>query len=282
MPVAERMQPLLGTFVSIRARFRECGASEILLRRGMAAAFAAIARVHRLMSSHEETSDVARINRAAPGVRIAVDPWTWAVLRRALEVSVATNGMFDCCVAPQLKDRGLLPRFAADSTPHPAARYHDLELLSGDEIRLRRPLHVTLDGIAKGFAVDRAIAALRDSGATAGVVNAGGDLRLFGSRAEPVHLRDPRNPSRLLPLGELREVAVATSAPHVVAGAESHIDPRSRRSCVARSSATVIARDCVTADALTKPLLISPSLALPAFARLGAKALLWPQTSTSA
>jgi thiamine biosynthesis lipoprotein ApbE len=45
-------------------------------------------------------------------------------------------------------------------------------------------LIVDLGGIAKGFAVDRAVKALKCAGLASGVVNAGGDLRVFGLKSE--------------------------------------------------------------------------------------------------
>src|SRR6266446_2955361 len=55
-----------------------------------------------------------------------------------------------------------------------------------------------LDGIAKGFAVDRAVECLRDAGVVAGVVNAGGDLRIFGDALEEIYVRLPQRPAQLL------------------------------------------------------------------------------------
>jgi thiamine biosynthesis lipoprotein len=264
-----RARPLLGTLVEIRV---PAAGPELALE----AAFSAVARVHRLMSAHSPASDVARINRARPGGRFAVDPWTWAVLRRAREISEATRGLFDCCVAPRLQASGLLPRFAGETAPDPLAGYRDLELLPGSTLRLRRRLHVTLDGIAKGFAVDRAVDALRSRGVRAGAVNAGGDLRLFGPTPEPVHVRDPRNPARLLPLGRFRDVAVATSATYFADGTSPYVDPRTGSERRPQASATVIASDCATADALAKALLLDARASAGAIRALGARAILIP------
>ena len=74
---------------------------------------------------------------------------------------------------------------------------------------LRSPVRITLDGIAKGYAVDRAIAALKHSKVTAGWVNAGGDMRIFGDIALPVHRRELDG--RFTPLGQLRNAALASS-----------------------------------------------------------------------
>lgn len=228
------------------------------------------------MSAHSPASDVARINRARAGERIVVDSWTWAVLRHARRVSEATRGLFDCSVAPRLQAGGFLPRLENESVPDPQAGYRDLELLSGNALRLRRPLHVTLDGIAKGFAVDRAVDALRGCGIRSGAVNAGGDLRLFGPQPEPVHARDPLSPGRLVRLGIFSEVAVATSAAYFAEEASAYVDPRRLSDCRPRTSATVIARDCMTADALTKAVLLDAAASTSALQVLGARAIVLP------
>ena len=68
-----------------------------------------------------------------------------------------------------------------------------------------------LGGIAKGFAVDQAIHALRRGGCTEAIVNAGGDLRRFGRAPHPIYLRRSTGPVQV---AELRCGAVATSRPY--------------------------------------------------------------------
>jgi thiamine biosynthesis lipoprotein len=161
---AKRARLALGTLVEMRL------ADLSIAAHAFERAFQAVERVHRLMSRQEADSDVARINRAAANTRVAVDAWTWDVLRRAKELHEATDGLFDCTVAPG--GRGSLS---------------DLRLIAGNGVVLSRPLAITLDGIAKGYAVDRAVDALLAAGATAGFVNAGGDLRDLrrGDAADP-------------------------------------------------------------------------------------------------
>ncbi len=123
----------------------------------------------------------------------------------------------------------------------------------------------SLDGIAKGFAVDRAVDHLLEVGMESGVVNAGGDLRVFGQAFESLHIRAPGMPGRILRVGEIRDAAVATSASSGV------VHPVGRK-CGA-VGATVMAGDCMTADALTKPCLLEPQRAREPARRLGARIL---------
>jgi FAD:protein FMN transferase len=143
-----------------------------------------------------------------------------------------------------------------------------------EEIRLAtdglfdcRACGYSLDGIAKGFAVDRAIECLRDAGVDGGVVNAGGDLRVFGAWFEEVYVRPPGSPEALRCIGDVREAAVATS------GCAGLVDPRAVPGRRHATGVTVIAADCMTADALTKPCLLEPQRAGELAARLGARAI---------
>jgi FAD:protein FMN transferase len=228
---ARRARPALGTLVEMRVPDTADAPA------AFESAFAAVGRVHRLMSRQEADSDVSRLNRAAPGALMAIDGWTFQVLQRAKALHAASRGLFDCAAAPGL-DGSLA----------------DLELPDECRVRLRQPLAISLDGIAKGYAVDRAVEALRLAGASAGVVNAGGDLRVFGDEPQAIHVRHPRNPGSLVLIGAVREAAVATSGRYF--GNSSLVDPRTRRARASAWSATVVARDCTTADALTKPCLL--------------------------
>ena len=120
----------------------------------------------------------------------------------------------------------------------------------------------SLDGIAKGFAVDRAVDCLRDAGMTAGVVNAGGDLRVFGDEWQPLYVRSG---AELIYIGQIRDAAVATSA------SVGLIHPLGGK--VRAAAVTVLAADCMTADALTKPCMLEPQQAAVAVERAGARVL---------
>ncbi len=120
----------------------------------------------------------------------------------------------------------------------------------------------SLDGIAKGFAVDRAADCLRAAGMTAGAVNAGGDLRVFGDEWQPLHVRSA---DTLIYLGQLRDAAVATSA------SAGLVHPAGGKA--GASGVTVMAGDCMTADALTKPCMLEPQRADELAGRVGARVL---------
>jgi FAD:protein FMN transferase len=207
------------------------------------AAFGAVTRVHRLMSAHQYESDVSRINRAGHRTPVLVDGWTAAVLRRALYWWKQSDGAFDVLRAGKSAVGGnRLPRHA--DQPMPTAGDSSTLELHDHLVRLHEPATVDLGGIAKGFAVDCAVDALRAYGTAAGLVNAGGDMRAFGPGL-PVQINDPVYG---IPRAEvlLTNRAIATSA--LIDGTMEHIYSWEER----WTSATVCAATAMDADALTK------------------------------
>ena len=265
-----RMRPWLGTFVDIAAE----GAADCL-EPAVEAAFAAIARVHDLMSFHTPESDVSRINRAGEGEVIDIDPQTYDVLYFARHVADLSGGQFDVTIAPVLVNCGLLPdhgRAVPGKVP-----YDDLELLPGCRTRWRSKGAIDLGGIAKGYAVDCAIAALRNAGLESGLVNAGGDMRCFG-KPQPIHVRDPGEAARLIPLGFIDDGAIATSAGYFSPNeTEALVDPQRGACANWEGSISVLASDCMTADALTKVVRLAPERVPALVSEFDAQALVIDQ-----
>jgi FAD:protein FMN transferase len=242
-----RCRPLLGTLVDVA-----CQGS----RDDIDCAFAAIEKVHRLMSFHNPTSDVARMNRHTPYEPVKVHPWTWRVLKCAQEFSRKSNGVFDITMARQLVKWDYLPK--PDKRFCDGGSWRDIVLEDKFNIRFRRRVIVDLGGIAKGFAVDRAVEALKDNGVTVGIVNAGGDLRIFGPASQLIHVRHPAEPTRIAGAVRLRERAMATSGIYFECRkyGGKHVGPlvdgRTGRPARELVSVSVAAAECMAADALTK------------------------------
>jgi len=256
----KRAQAWLGTLVEVSLPAVEASETRF------AAAFAAIAHVHRKMSAHDPQSDLGRIARCAHRRAVVVDRDTFTVLRLALDLARSTGGAFDATIAPVLVRRGLLPERAAGYGTR-CGMSAGLELLRGHRVRSLTRVALDLGGIAKGYAVDRAVAALRDAGATAGIVNAGGDLRVFGAGWTPVRVRDPADPVRTLPLAEVKDAAVATSADYFRDRHSALVDPVRRRLRPFGASITVVASTCALADALTKVVALDPTRSAKHLAR---------------
>ena len=150
-------------------------------------------------------------------------------------------------------------------------------------VRFRRPLLIDFGGIAKGFAVDRAVEVLRRNRVMAGIVNAGGDLRVFGSPSQLVHLRHPKQPNRAAGALRLSERAIATSGVYFARTKNRRccvspiLDARTGRAACDLISVTVGAANCMTADALMKVVFALRGEAASLLARYSADALLLEQ-----
>ena len=232
------------------------------LNRAVDAAFAAIETVQQLMSFHDPASEVSELNRVAVLRPVHVSAWTHEVLVTAQMLAVKSNGAFDITIAPLLQRWGYLPRHGKRASPLVGCGWPlEIELQPHRNVRFRRPLRIDFGGIAKGFAVDRAIAVLQASGATSGCVNAGGDLRVFGSTSPPIHVRHPLSPGNFLPVTLLANSALATSGPYFTRKrwrgrwVTPLVDSRHKRACVGLASVSVQAPTCLLADALTKVVL---------------------------
>ena len=233
-----RCRPLLGTLVEIAADDADA----------IEAGFDAVERVHRLMSAHRADSDVSRINRCAHIRPVQVHEWTGRVIERALFWSRASGGAFDVVRAGKAAlERARIPRHA-DQPAAEAAHWTWLEA-QGVSVRLLRPGCVDLGGIAKGFAVDRAIDALSKAGCERGLVNAGGDLRGFGREPWRVAVVDPLSRHSMVTI-DIDNEALATSAGLPADGGLTfdHLPGGNRRWV----SVSVLARTACDADALTK------------------------------
>lgn len=237
MPAAStclsRLRIAMGTFVAIEAEARSAATAE----RGIHAAFEAILTVERLMHPTRAGSDLAALAGWPSGRRLKVHPWTWEVLHLCRVLGKASGGVFDPCL---------------ESAP---GRIGDLELAPGGYVEPQATIHVDAGGIAKGYAVDRAVEALRAAGCDAGLVNAGGDLALFGSRPRQILCRAASGAHVAL---ELSQAAVATSHTGPAPRPREHRGyyhgaDRSRAVC---GNVTVIAASAAAADALTKWALI--------------------------
>lgn len=261
-----RCKPLLGTYVEICAD-NDCVIDE---------AFTAIELVQTLMSFHNPESELSQLNACAHLKKMQVHEWTFQVLRIAQELYDNTQGMFDSGVGKQLVDADLLPRHS-NSTHPVCGSIRDLIFTEPNMISSKKPVTLDLGGIAKGFAVDKAVEVLQQHGVESGYVNAGGDLRVFGNAYQEILARNPTKPSELIAIGTLENGSIASSGLYYCDPArpkQGHIvNPKTMQQIVFTASYSVIAPECIYADALTKVLAISKNTAHPCFQKYSAQAV---------
>lgn len=244
-----RARPLLGTLVEIAAGANQSAES---LHSAIDAGFAAIERVHSLMSCQDPGSELSRLGGSAGNQVQRVDAHTYRVLEAALHMARLSEGAFDPCVASPGS------RSARDS-----GGWRDIELMDCNAVRILRPLRLDLGGIAKGYAVDLAVRTLQELGIDQIAVNAGGDLRIAGPQFQSIQLRHPQTPSHLAHTVTLHNASLATSAAYYSRrlaqgrAVSALIDSRRGDSYAGNRSISVRADECMTADALTKVVLFA-------------------------
>jgi thiamine biosynthesis lipoprotein len=269
-----RCQAMLGTFVEIQTLDPECPSAQAA--RAMTSAFDAIKLVETLMSAHSATSDLSRINTLAHQQTITVHPWVWEVIALSKDLYLQSEGLFNVGIGHVLAEKGLRPVFANHARP--TGDIADIALLEKFQIRSDKPVHLDLGGIAKGFAVDRAVDALLAKGISQGVVNAGGDMRVFGAKEHAIKVRAPKDPCRLLNMGSLTDGAVATSANYfTTTDKERHpighvVHSQTQSLDLSPASFSVVAPLCVLADALTKVFMLSGNALHPCITHYQAQA----------
>lgn len=263
--ILRRAQPWLGTRVEITVAGEDAAALVAASNR----AFARVAAIHMAMSFQDANSELTRVNLGAQRDWMALSPDLAAVVAAALDFARASDGLFDPSIASALVATGHLPRHRGFPA-QPRTDWQAIEF-DGDRLRYHAPILLDLSGIAKGYAVDAALASLGEADVTAASVNAGGDLALIGATAAPIFVRVPQSPGTRLRLAELAHGAVATSADYFQPGHLRH--PQTGDVLCRGGSVTVFAANCLSADALTKAVAADPARAPALLARYGAQAI---------
>ena len=264
-------------------------------------AFGWFAAVEAACSRFAAGSELRRLCRR-PGEAVPLSPLLLRALQFALEVARDSDGAFDPTVGAHLEERGFATEYRsgratpAGLRPSAAVSWRDVHL---DPRRgtatLVRPLLLDLGGLAKGLAVDLALAALE--GCAGAAVEAGGDIALRGVNPDGgpwrIGIRHPRQPGALWTTLVLAGGAVCTSGDyerHGPDGRGHHLDPRAgARSAAglggrhpvpaapegALASCTVVAANATLADALgTAAMVLGPGPGLRWLRRQGVEALL--------
>jgi thiamine biosynthesis lipoprotein len=245
--------------------------------RALQDAFAGLDRVEASLTLYRE-SELTRLNETGGAAQASPD--LGAVLAHALDVAAAASGAFDPTAEPLVRATGGLggPR----RTLGDAERRRLLATVGFGRVRFDRATgRVSLEpgtrldfgGIAKGYAADEALAALRAAGARSGLVDLGGSsLGVFGRDAS-VYVRSPdRGPEGPWASFRVRDRAVSSSGGDERPG---HIlDPRTGRPASRVLAASVVAATGIEADALaTAVFVLGAEDGLRLLARRGAHGL---------
>jgi len=261
--VVKRAQMHMGTLVTITAVAR----SEAEAQAAATAGFAEIHRLEELLSTWIPTSELSRVNTSAGVMPVHVSPETLTVVQRAMQVAEMTDGGFNIAIGPavdawNVTEGQQIPTEAELDALRPLV---DLQAVHVDvreqTIFLEKTgMRIDVGGIGKGFAADRAVEALWEAGAIAGVVALSGDIKTFGHLPDgkmfPVGIQHPREDQSVLAWVELQDEAISTAGDYERFferdGVRYHhiLDPRTLQPARSCQSVTVIAREGVWADGL--------------------------------
>jgi thiamine biosynthesis lipoprotein len=246
-----------------------CAADEALGRGAIAAGFAEIERLERILSDYALESELSRLSAAAPmAVALPVSGDLWRVLEQAVALRDRTDGGFDPAVGRlttlwrQARRAERLPVGEKLEAARATTGADALVLEPSTRgVRLPKPgTRLDLGGIGMGYAADRALEVLDRHGITAAMIDASGDIVVSGPPAGADGWRIALDPlGRGGTDGEtimLVRAAVTTSgdayqAVEIDGRRYSHIvDPRTGLGVAGPAAVTVIAPDCTTADSL--------------------------------
>ena len=250
----------MGTFVAMTAIHPSRDEAE----EAFGLAFDEIDRLSGLLSRHSQRSPVSSLNQAGLLEESPVE--VLDVVSRSLSFNRETSGSFDITVKPLLD---LYQRcFESGVSPDQKQVEQAVNLIGSNHIRVdgktisfaKEGVEITLDGIAKGYIVDRASAVLKGKGIENHLVNAGGDIRTSGSAARgkrwTVAIQDPDKKKRYPDVIEMSEGAIATSGNYEVFYDQEKmfhhiVNPFTGLSPQVSASVSITASTVVEADALS-------------------------------
>jgi len=259
--------PIMGTLITVELWHEDAAQGQVLT----AAVMDEMHRIDDLMSTYKPDSELSRVNTNAASGPVTVSRELLGLVSNALAFSEITGGAFDITYASAGRyydyREGLKPTTAQLEAALPAINYRHVRLdLAGSTIRFAHPgVTIDLGGIAKGYAVDRAIGILRAAGVVNALVSAGGDTRVIGERwgrSWKVGIRDPRKRDGVVTMIPLKDLAISTSGDYEryfeEDGVRYHhiLNPGTGQSTSAVHSASIIGSNATSTDALSTSLFV--------------------------
>lgn len=239
------------------------------------AAIREIQRIERLLTTFDDNSQTAAINRSAGLAPVRVDMEVCQLVYRSLKISALTQGAFDITYGSVDKrlwnfdrDMKALPDPATAKKMVHLVNFRNVAVdLANSTVFLKETgMRIGFGGIGKGYAADRAKMVLSELGIVSGVVNAAGDLLTWGSQADgqpwTIGLADPEREKGIFSSLVISNQAVATSGDYekfvIIDGKRyAHtIDPRTGLPVSGIKSVTIICPSAELADAMATPVMV--------------------------
>jgi thiamine biosynthesis lipoprotein len=255
---------LMGTTVETTARSTDVN----FCKKALLTAYEEMQRVENLLSCEKDSSEIFAINRAAGIHPAKVSYETLEMLKRAKAYCKKYKDVFDVTIGPLSDLWGfsedkeiVLPENKTIKKLVKLVNYNDIVINENDTTVFlkKRGMSIDLGGIAKGYAIDRGSATLKEMGITNFILNAGGDIYVSGTKDKEtlwkIGIKHPRNTNDLVAQFDLKNYAVATSGDYerfkIINGIRYHhiLDPATGYPGRLSESSTILAPTAEEADA---------------------------------
>jgi len=271
--VAEELERYEASHPSMGAEFTVAayGRDPKFLAETIEEVFEEIDAIDEQMSNYKSQSELSQINREATSRAVQVEPSLFRLIQKSLQYSEDTGGAFDITVGPLMKawgffrGEGRVPSAEELHTVLARVGYQHIKLDPlGRTIEFDVPgVELDLGGIAKGYAVDRAVGILRENGITAALVSSGmSSIYALGAPPNEVGwkivVRDPFDSAVAADVVYLKNFSMSTSGNYnkffkLGGRTYSHImDPHTGMPVENMLATTVFAANATDSDALSK------------------------------
>lgn len=239
------------------------------------AGVAEIQRIEKLLTTYSDDSETNQVNRQAGIAPVRVSQETFDIIDRSLRISRLTQGAFDISYGSVDKR---LWNFdpSMESLPDPATARQMVRLINYRNIILNKDdmtvflkeagMKIGFGGIGKGYAAERSKTVMQQRGAVSGIVNASGDLTVWGQQPDgkpwTIGIVNPNAVGQVFSYLEVVNMAIATSGnyeKYVMIGGKrySHtINPRTGLPVTGIKSVTILCPNAELADAMATPVMI--------------------------
>jgi thiamine biosynthesis lipoprotein len=283
--IYKKSKILMDTFVTITVVSNSKNSAD----KAIDTAFSEIERLEKLSNFFSSESEVSRINKN-PGISgVRVSPDILDMLNKAIMVSEKTEGAFDVTIGPVIS----LYDFHKKIKPEESAVKKNLSLVNYRELIIdrnksaaflkKRGMLIDLGGIAKGYAADKAVEALKRNRINSGLVSVAGDIKAFGLKPDgkpwKIGIRNPRSKSKeddVMATIELSDMAISTSGDYercfILDGKRYHhlLSPKTGYPAEGCQSVSVITKECAFTDAFaTGVFILGPEKGLKVFEKMG-------------
>lgn len=235
-------------------------------RKAVESAFQMIQTLDSLESFFSPESDVSRINRYED---FTPSEHTIKIVKESMRIGDITGGAFDITCGPLMDvwdgfeespNTGGYPRIEEIERARQFVDYRKIDT-TGGRIRISKGMEIDLSGIAKGYACEVACEVLKENGVNVGLVNCGGDIRVFGEKVFDIGIRHPRNEG-IFRTVRIRDKGIVTSGDYEnyfeSEGKRFHhiIDPSTGYPSEGCIAVTIVAKDAMYADGLATGVMV--------------------------